>query len=372
MKAPAMTTTTTQEAPAAAPETGLQTQNPFTVVSMTDTTAMGALHEVANVMARGVATVPRHLQGNVGDCMAVVLQAQRWGMNPYAVAQKTFLINGTLGYESQLVGAVINTSTVLAGRLRFEWFGAWEKIVGKFTQRESKTKKDDNGHPKTYMVPAWNKADEQGLGIHVTGWIKGEAEPRVLTLLMSQALTRNSTLWTEDPKQQLAYLAQKRWARLHMPEVLLGVYTPDELAQATYMGKVEDVSAPTMPEGLLEAAQAAAGAGRKAFRDYWKGLKLFEREALRGELQTLETTAQRFDDAQVTDAPVKAPSARKQAPAPDAPAITADAILARMQAAKTEDDLNAAIAPYTALSPDLRVELETAYDGLMATLREAS
>lgn len=41
--------------------------------------------------------------------------------------------------------------------------------------------------------------------------------------------TRNSTLWADDPRQQLAYLAVKRWARLFCPDVILGVYTPDEL-----------------------------------------------------------------------------------------------------------------------------------------------
>lgn len=31
------------------------------------------------------------------------------------------------------------------------------------------------------------------------------------------------------PKQQIAYLAVKYWARLYCPEVVLGVYTPEEL-----------------------------------------------------------------------------------------------------------------------------------------------
>ena len=61
--------------------------------------------------------------------------------------------------------------------------------------------------------------------------LRGETEPRVLELLLSQATVRNSTLWASDPKQQLAYLATKRWARLYTPDVILGVYTPDELRQ---------------------------------------------------------------------------------------------------------------------------------------------
>jgi hypothetical protein len=52
---------------------------------------------------------------------------------------------------------------------------------------------------------------------------------------MSQATVRNSTLWASDPKQQLAYLAVKRWARLYCPDVILGVYTPDELQQDEYI-----------------------------------------------------------------------------------------------------------------------------------------
>ncbi|WP_199784215.1 recombinase RecT, partial [Cronobacter dublinensis] len=48
---------------------------------------------------------------------------------------------------------------------------------------------------------------------------------------MAQAGVRNSPLWEQDPRQQLAYLCTKRWARLHAPDVLLGVYTPDELEE---------------------------------------------------------------------------------------------------------------------------------------------
>ena len=49
--------------------------------------------------------------------------------------------------------------------------------------------------------------------------------------MLSQAQVRNSTLWASDPKQQLAYLATKRWSRLHCPDVIMGVYTPDELQE---------------------------------------------------------------------------------------------------------------------------------------------
>lgn len=213
-----------------------------------DDKAMERMERLANIMASGRTTVPDHLK-NVGDCFAIVLQSMQWGMNPIAVAQKTFIVSGKLGYEAQLVAAVINNSGLVVDRFHFEWFGEWSRIIGKFKMVESKKKTDDHGNPQKFMMPDWNLADEKGLGVRVWATIKGETEPRELELLMTQARTRNSTLWTEDPKQQLAYLAQKRWARLHAPDVILGVYTADELQPAADkdMGPVEVVEPEPTP-----------------------------------------------------------------------------------------------------------------------------
>ncbi len=193
--------------------------------------AFDRVMNLATLMASGRATVPKHLQGNAADCAAVVMQAMQWNMNPFAVAQKTHLVGAVLGYEAQLVNAVITSLAPTKDRLHYEWFGDWSKILGKFKDVESKTKKDDDGLFKKYRVPNWDISAEQGLGVKVWATMKGENEPRVLELLMTQARTRNSPLWVDDPKQQLAYLALKRWSRLHCPDVILGVYSPDELEE---------------------------------------------------------------------------------------------------------------------------------------------
>ena len=57
--------------------------------------------------------------------MAIVMQAAQWGMNPFAVAQKTHIVNGTLGYEAQLVNAVISSSKAIDGRFKYEYQGDW-------------------------------------------------------------------------------------------------------------------------------------------------------------------------------------------------------------------------------------------------------
>ncbi|EAB7141289.1 recombinase RecT [Salmonella enterica subsp. enterica serovar Heidelberg] len=169
---------------------------------------MDRLVRFATLMADSKATVPQHLAGKPADCLAVTMQAAQWGMNPFAVAQKTHVVNGTLGYEAQLVNAVVSSSNLLSTRLNYRWDGDWSKVNGKSDKSPSLT-------------------------VTVSAVLKGETEPRELTISMAQAGVRNSPLWEQDPRQQLAYLCVKRWARLHAPDVLLGVYTPDELQEAT-------------------------------------------------------------------------------------------------------------------------------------------
>lgn len=186
-----------------------------------DDTLFNQCHRLAQIMASGACTVPKHLQGNVGDCFAIVGQALRWGFDPYAVAQKTHLVNGVLGYEAQLIIAVINGKAPIEGRLKFEHYGDWSKV---------KTKTD-------------SPAD---VGVRVSAVMRGDDEPTVLELSMAQVGTvRNSPLWAADPRQQLAYLAAKRWARLHCPDVILGLYSEDELEDRNSQPK--DVT-PTKPK----------------------------------------------------------------------------------------------------------------------------
>jgi len=203
---------------------------------------LNQLMKFAEVMAQSRVTVPAHLAGKPADCMAVAMQAAQWGMNPFAVAQKTHVVSGTLGYEAQLVNAVITTMSPTKDRINYEWFGPWENVIGKFVEKTSQK-------GNTYIAPAWTLKDEAGCGVRVWATMKGEDEPRVLELLLSQAQVRNSTLWASDPKQQLAYLATKRWSRLHCPDVIMGVYTPDELEE----------TAPRVERDITPPASTAAG-----------------------------------------------------------------------------------------------------------------
>jgi hypothetical protein len=201
-----------------------------------DVAHMDSIMRLSDIMAKSRTTIPDHLKGSPADCAAVIMQAMQWQMNPYAVAQKTHIVNGTLGYEGQLVNAAIQSSGVTRDRFNYEWFGAWEKIIGKtrVVNVPEKGKKGDKDYKKAYQFHAsdYDLKDEEGLGIRISATLRGETQPRELTLLLVQASVRNSPLWATDPRQQLAYLAVKRWSRLYAPDVILGVYTPDELDEA--------------------------------------------------------------------------------------------------------------------------------------------
>lgn len=334
--------------------TTVQTAPAFNTSSaalMMDMSALDRMERFANLMASARSTVPAHFQGKPGDCLAVVMQATTWGMNPFAVAQKTHLINGTLGYEAQLVASVINSSSLLADRFNFEWFGTWEKIVGKFKMVESRTKKDDNGNAKKFMMPDWDLKDENGLGVRVWATIKGESEPRVLELLMTQARTRNSTLWTEDPKQQLAYLAQKRWARLYAPDVILGVYTPDEIEEfkpPVDMGTAEVVDPrPAIDaDALIKEGWDHAEKGMVAFGPWFNGMPKLadgkQREILKPHRDEMLAKAKQVDDARTVEQPT--------AQAADTGEVTAEQVLAKLNAADNEDALNVAAAWINAIT----------------------
>lgn len=150
---------------------------------------------MAEQMAAAKVTVPKHLQGCVGDCYAIVLQSLQWRMSPFVVAQKTHLVNGTLGYEAQLVNALVTAGGYIQGTFKYEY-----------------------------------KGEGNSLECRVGAIIRGESDITWGEWLASSAVTtKNSPLWKTNPKQQMGYLQVKNFSRLHFPAAIMGVYTTDEL-----------------------------------------------------------------------------------------------------------------------------------------------
>ena len=200
------------------------------VSMLLDPAGMTQLMKFAELMSRSAVTVPQHLAGKPADCLAVALQAMRWGMDPFAVAQKTHVVSGRLGYEAQLVNAVVQASGAIKGSFHYEYEG-----------------KDPNIACRVGAVLRGEDAITWG------EWLSA-----------ASVQTKNSPLWKTNPRQQLGYLQVKNWARLYAPGAILGVYSTDELDDSpglVNMGDAQEVAPPPAgPRRLSERtvdAQAA-------------------------------------------------------------------------------------------------------------------
>lgn len=207
-----------------APNTISATNSIFNVQALSQLTAF------ANLMADATIAVPDHLVGKPADCMAIVMQAMQWGMNPYAVAQKTFFVNGKLGYEAQLISAILTSSGAIRGRFHYEYGGNWENCI---RSKDVTVKKmgSKGAYEKTERVRDWSDEDEDGLYIRAGAIIRGESE---ITwgepLYLASVAIRNSPLWVTKPKQQILYLATKDWSKAYCPAAVMGFQDADDLS----------------------------------------------------------------------------------------------------------------------------------------------
>lgn len=253
----------------------LQQQRNFTPMDLLEDNNFDKMWRMAEALANSALSVPKELKGNIGDCLAIVTQAMIWGLNPFAVAQKAHVINGKLGYEAQLVNAVVMQSGAIRGSFSYEYDG--DKCrVGAVLRGES--------------AITWGE------------WLSA-----------STVTTKNSPLWKVNPKQQMGYLQVKNWARAYCPGALLGIYSTDELE--------------AMPDAMPPAAAAEALAKLPtlpfyAMADFEKNFPAWQKlvgdgkktaEAL---LATLSTKAQFTEDQKAAVLSLKARPAPEPAPAP--------------------------------------------------------
>ena len=218
----------------ATPETRLSFKN----IAITDTGGGGMLvpqnfGEViafSELMSRAGVAIPKHLRDMPGACMALTMQALRWEMDPFAVANKSYSVSDRLAYEAQLIAAVVITRAPIAARPDYSYSGEGPERRCKV----SVTMKD--GTIKEYETPP-----------------------------VSQITVKNSPLWKSDPDMQLGYVAIRSWARRHTPEVLLGVYALEELDQIADREAATPRDRLTAPAARIAERLASAKTGTEGF-----------------------------------------------------------------------------------------------------------
>ena len=158
--------------------------------------------EIAKFMAVAGEGVPTHCRANVGICLRLTFQAVEWQMSPFSVADMSYIVNGRLAYMSQLIHAVVEARAPIQHRLDCKYDGENNEDPRLSTRTCTVTGHFTTGDTRVYTTP-----------------------------MIKDIRVQNSPLWKQDPDQQLFYYGSRSWARKWCPDVLLGVYTREEMAE---------------------------------------------------------------------------------------------------------------------------------------------
>lgn len=160
---------------------------------------------LGEMMARGGAMVGKSFRGRPGACCGIIIRSMAWQMDPYSVSQQAYVTidkdgNEVLAFMAQLISAVVLKHAPIAGRPRFSFSGV--------------------GPTRSAQVSCR---------------IKGEDQDSIYISPPMASIKGRSPLWEKDVDQQLSYYGIRAWARRFTPEILMGVYSKDEIEDAEHV-----------------------------------------------------------------------------------------------------------------------------------------
>ena len=160
--------------------------------------------ELAQRMSKALASsniVPQAYQNNVGNCMIALEMATRLNASPLMVMQNLHVINGRPAWGSQYIIAMINQSHKYKTELQFELEGQGDD------RRCTAYVFDKNDHRVEGPTISIQMAKDEG-------WYG-----------------KNGSKWKTMPDVMLRYRAAAFFGRLNCPEMIMGIYTRDEVVE---------------------------------------------------------------------------------------------------------------------------------------------
>lgn len=167
------------------------------------------IEQVANMLCGAPGLVSEFK--DMAVCRFVAYQASRAHADPVAFATEVYFVprkGGGLvvGYGAKLIHALINQNAPITQPLQFRY-----------------------GYSNPNQPTVMNRFCE------VVGMLRGASEPsRLVTPTVGQVKTKNSPTWFSDPDQQLSYMGVRNWARRFCPEVILGMYSREEIQEIAH------------------------------------------------------------------------------------------------------------------------------------------
>lgn len=215
-------------------ETKIVVHDETNFANLLDTGRFEHMWRVAQIFAK-TQLVPQCFQNRPEDCFIVIQMAVRLGVDPFALLQRMYVVQGKPGMEAQMAISLVNTSGLFVDSIDYEIEG-------------------ENPKDEDYRVRAF--AVRKTTGKRIDGpWIdwplvNGEGWSK-----------KNGSKWLTMPGQMFCYRAATFFARLHCPERLAGMTTVDEVEDIGPGIKVVENTAalPSSEETAREAVKRAAG-----------------------------------------------------------------------------------------------------------------
>jgi ribosome modulation factor len=191
------------------------------------------LMDMANMMAQSGPMVRDFYRNNPGACAALIMVCAPYGLNPILSSWKTYRASkgddAPISFEAQFINAMINQSAPIIGRLVPIYEGEGVSRVCVLSPKDRAT-----GEILHYKTPP-----------------------------IGSITVKNSPSWKSDPDQQLFYYASRAWARRYFPELLLGIYSREEIEDSALrdVTPAEDRqnSKPSFGQMAIQARKEAAG-----------------------------------------------------------------------------------------------------------------
>lgn len=171
----------------------------------------------------------------IANVFAVVEQADRWGMSPFALLACAAIVHGRLGFEGKVIADVLESRYQI--KLSYSWSG--------------NELSDDFAIEVTGFDPSTGAVltNAKGEPLTVKGTVKG------------WRTTGNNSPWrVGEYRKMLAYRGAREWARLHKPGAIMGTNSIDELAAYEFESRAQVAEDKT---GSL-AERYKPGAGKRS------------------------------------------------------------------------------------------------------------
>lgn len=172
--------------------------------------------------------IPKDFQKNPSNCLIAIEMSARLNASPMMVMQNLFVVNGRPAWSSQWIVAMINQSRKYQTELQYEF-----------------------GH------------DPADGGLSCYAWAIDREGHRVegpkITMKMAEAegwVGKNGSKWKTMPQVMIQYRAASFFGRKNCPDMIMGIYSRDEVVEMVYEDSSNDHAAAAELENTGEVLTA--------------------------------------------------------------------------------------------------------------------